>query len=268
MGHRSDPEAPGEGWTAPIPEGTRIAVVGEDQVRDRVETAITDRGGELVPDVHSGAAIVVGLGERAVGTVARSNPEAAILPVAAGPRVQSVPRSGVEGAIEHLFRGDWQLVDRLLLSVPTVGDGPSRAVTDVMIATRDPATISEFTVRSAGRHVETVRADGIVVALSAGSGGYARSAGGSIVAPGTGVVSVVPIAPFVVDPNHWVLEPSELELTVTRDEAIVEIQVDGRLVGPVDPGTTVVLDRAGTIHTIVVPESRAFFHRNWKHSNG
>lgn len=230
--------------------GARVGVAGGDELAAAVAAA----GADPVAGTDADVAAVVAAGEQAVCETARACPSVPILAVDAGAGFRSVPAATVETAVERLFADEW---DALAHPVVEVADGP-RAVTDVTLVTEAPARISEYEVRSEGDHVATVRADGVVVAFPAGSGGYARAAGGPVVAPGTDAVAVVPISPFATDPDHWVLPLERVTLTVERDETAVELLADDRRTGVVEPGVPLTLSRVGTARTVVVPESRAF----------
>jgi NAD+ kinase len=128
-----------------------------------------------------------------------------------------------------------------------------------MLSTDEPARISEYTVRCGAETVATFRADAVLVTTPAGSTGYARAAKGSLLAPGTGVVGVVPIAPFVTDTDQWVLPDDAVSLVVERDETPVELLVDGRSVGLVDPRQPVKVEQTASLTVAVVEESRGFF---------
>jgi NAD+ kinase len=130
------------------------------------------------------------------------------------------------------------------------GDERVYALADVTLVTAEPARISEYTIASSDERVTSVRADGVVVATPAGSYGYAHDAGGPRIAPETGVGAVVPIAPFSITGDHWVLSLSDIRLTVERDDAPVDLFVDGRRVGTVSPEDTVSLTPVSTLKTI------------------
>jgi NAD+ kinase len=118
----------------------------------------------------------------------------------------------------------------------------------------EPARISEFSVAGPGGEIARFRADGVVASTPAGSDGYNRRAGGPVVAPGTGVASVVPIAPFSTSGGHWVLPIESVALAVERDETPVELLVDGRRERRVAPGDPLELSVAGVFETYALPE--------------
>ena len=152
---------------------------------------------------------------------------------------------------ERLLDGRYTVTERPLVAVETDG-GIAHALSDVTLATAAAATISEFSLDRPDRStpIARFRADGVVVTTPAGSRGYAHAAGGPIVAHGSDVLTAVPISPFATDPDHWVVPLADLSLTVERDDADVELLVDGRTVETVEPGATVELVRAGTLPVV------------------
>jgi NAD+ kinase len=160
----------------------------------------------------------------------------------------------VEPAVERLLDGAFEVVEFPVVDVRSAL-GVTRALQDVMLVTEEPARISEYTVRSGGDLVGRFRADGVVVATPAGSQGYARACGGSVLDPGTEVFGVVPVSPFATDQDSWVLPMDAVELSVERDETPVELLADDRTAGTVARGETVRLTRGGAFPVAVVPES-------------
>lgn len=92
------------------------------------------------------------------------------------------------------------------------------AVADCTVITSDPARISEYSVATTDRPMATFRADGVVIATPFGSTGYSRAAGGPRLAPHTGV-AVVPIAPFAMQADQWVVD-WPLSVRVKRDTPV------------------------------------------------
>lgn len=178
-----------------------------------------------------------------------------VLPVDAGRGVRAVPLEELDSAVAALVDGRGETVSRTLLSVAYDGQVHD-ALFDAMLVTTEPARISEYRV-TADEPVAQFRADGVAVATPAGSDGYAGSAGGPTLAPGTGVVSVVPIAPFVTDDSHWTLAASDLSLSVRRDEGDVSLLVDDRTIGTVERDHPVRLSLGDRVTVQVVPASLA-----------
>jgi len=146
---------------------------------------------------------VVARGERGVLEFARRNAAVPILPVDAGRGVWSIPASALDAALPAAIDGEYEPRERTVLALTVGGERVGRAAFDAMLVTKEPAKISEYAVRTGGERVARFRADGVVLATPAGSGGYAAAAGGPVLAPGTGV-AVVPVAPFATTHDHWV----------------------------------------------------------------
>jgi len=244
-----------------LPEGARVGVVGGPAA---VVDAVVAAGGD--PTVGDAAAVVdatpdavVAVGEPALVDLAAVGVEVPVLPVSGPAAVRSVSEPAVEPAVASVLAGRYETVRYPLLGT----DGPAadrpRALFDLTLVTDEPARISEYTVRCGGARVSTFRADGVVVATPVGSSGYARAAGGAVAAPATGVVTVVPIAPFATDTDHWALPEDDVGLVVERDETPVHLLVDGHDTGPVAPGRAIRVSTDGSFPVAVVEESAAFF---------
>jgi NAD+ kinase len=234
-----------------------VGVVGDD-----VSNAVADAGVEplygtptTVRDADPVA--VVATGASALSRLVDAGVSCPVVPVDV-PGLRTVPRAAVTDAVTALLDGRYET-----MSVPIVVAesplGETRALFDVMVVASEPARISEYTIRSRGDRVATLRADGVVAATPSGSGGYARRAGGPVIAPELNAVTVVPVAPFSTDAGHWVVPTHELTLTVERDETAVELLVDDRTVGEVKSGGSVRLTGGQPLAVAVVPASGGRF---------
>ena len=232
--------------------GQRVAVAGGDAIAAAVEAA---GGVPVAPDDAASADVVVAAGEDALVDVARRGVDAPVLPVDAGPGTRSVPAEAATAAVAGALAGDCRTEP--LSPVRTGTDGV--ALFDVALLAAEPARISEFSIRYRGNRLTRFRADGVVASTPAGSVGYNRAADGPVVAPGTGVVAVVPIAPFRTDDGRWVLSPEDVTLAVERDETPIEVLLDGRLERTVSTADPISLEPAEGIEVLLVSESRSFF---------
>lgn len=259
---------------------TRVGVVGGPV--GTIAQAVDDAGGTpLVDDPLSDPVCVIAAGESALYSLV-PDVSVPVLPVETEtPGLDPITREDLPQALSMLLdavqhqSGTESSTRSQLKSThstthihthPVVGidrpDGRMHALMDVTLVTAEPARISEYTVMAGTERVMSVRADGIVVATPAGSHGYAHDAGGPYIAPETGVGAVIPIAPFSTTGNQRVLSLSDIRLTIERDEASVELLVDGRSAGTVPYSDTLCLEPVATIETI------RFTNEDWKGSNG
>lgn len=244
-------------------DGVVVGVVGPDTAG--VERAVREAGGipetGTATDVATEGAFVVAVGEPALLAVARAGPGVPVLPVAAGRGVRSVPRRAVDAAVEALLTGEFHRETHPVVTSRAADRTTARALQDVMLASGEPAQISEYTVRAGGERVARFRADGVVLATPAGSPGYARTAGGPVAPPGAGVLAVVPVSPFATDVDHWVVPVGDVTVAVERDETDVQLVADDRVVGLVDPDEPVHVSPTDSLAVAVVAASRSPFDR-------
>jgi len=254
------------------PAGLRIGVATGDDEREagqRAVAAVEEAGATAVraspaalADRDVDAALLAG--EPALLSYVRADPgpETPVLPVGAGRGICSIPTAdlaaGVRSAVAAL-REDRATERRFPILAVEVDGRRHRALFDFTLVTAEAARISEYAVSTGDRTVANVRADGVVVATPAGTHGYAGAVEAPLIAPGTGTLAVVPVAPFVTDHDRWVLPTADLAVRVTRDEGDVALFVDDREVATVDPDRPVTVAREATLRTQVVPESQSFW---------
>ncbi len=124
---------------------------------------------------------------------------------------------------------EFEVGQRARLAVRVNEEALPPATNEAVIVTSRPAKILYFRVLVDGKELETMRADGLVLATPTGSTAYAMSAGGPIVDAKIDAFVVVPLAPFKLSARPWVV-PANSEITVellrTGKEALVV--VDGQ----------------------------------------
>lgn len=221
----------------------RVAVAGDSASLDA--TGVERVGVDDDPDV------VVAAGEPALIAFADDPPDAPVLPCWTGGGPSVVPPSALGRALGAVAAGEARVDEHPVLGVAVDGQSAGRALLDASLVTSDPARISEYGVHARGERVEAVRADGMTVATPLGSAGYARAAGGPLLAPGTGL-AVVPVAPFTTRPTVRVLTP-DVTLSVERDDGPVALILDDTLRRRVDHDERVRVGRAGTVEVVDVP---------------
>lgn len=223
-----------------------VAVRGDGTESGAVAAAVDAAGGVVAADGDDRATdadVVFAVGESSLFAFADAEPVAPILPVECGVGHHSVTRADVADVLRALQSGETRTVSHPLVGVAVDGVTAGAALADVTLMTDEPARISEYAVSTPEERVGSFRADGVVVATPLGSTGYAHAAGGPILAPETGVVTV-PIAPYTTLPDVWV-RSLPVTLSVERDEASVSLVVDETRVRDVPVHAPVELSVAG-----------------------
>ena len=258
-----------DGEPASDREPTSVGIAAPDADVTGIADAVVAAGGVVAagPEEPLTTDAMVAVGDAGLRECVDASVDGPVLPIDVD-GIASLPREAPPSVIERFLADGYPVHEQPVMAVETPAVG-GRALRDVALVTATPATISEFAIaveadapdgdRSTAAAVESdgpaaggsslarFRADGVVVATPVGSRGYARAAGGPVVVAGSDAAAVVPIAPFATDPDHWVVPLSEVALTVERDDADVELFVDGRSLGSVAPGTTVAIVRDGTL---------------------
>lgn len=235
---------------------TRVGLVGDDTVAERLTAAGHSVVSGTLSDLPS-TERVIAVGRDAVRTVAVSDSDPVVIPVAAGRGIRSLTRDALVDTLGTLSEA--QIESHPVLTVTVAGAAVGAVVRDATVVTTEAARISEYEVATATDTINRFRADGVVAATPAGSTGYARRIGGPVLTPTTDIGAVVPIAPFKTNPDHWVLPLEGLSITVKRDEATVGVYADGDRVATVDRGESVSFSSTGTLRTVVTAESRSRF---------
>ena len=237
----------------------RVGIVGDETLSAAVERAGATPLVTSADDIESTVATVA-VGRTALLEIAEygSDPSTPVVPVDVDRGVQSVPRESVESALENVLSGAFSTRRHPVL-VAATPRGEVRALFDVFFVAAEPARISEFAVDCGDDAVARFRSDGVVVSTPAGSVGYNRAADGPVLAPGTDVLAVVPVAPFTIDCDDWVVPGDDVTVTVARDEPAVELLADGHHAAELGADEPVSLSTAETVVTAVVDESDPFF---------
>jgi NAD+ kinase len=176
---------------------------------------------------------VVAVGDAALRGLAADPPDVPVLPV----RDDGGPLAVAPDDAAAALAGPLARHAHPLLAVSLDGETVGRALLDAALVTAEAARISEYGVRADGRRLGAFRADGVVTATPLGSAGYARAAGGPVVAGAAGL-AVVPVAEFATARGAWVADPPVV-CTVERDEVPVSLVVDGEGAGAVPVGAPV-----------------------------
>lgn len=168
----------------------------------------------------------------------------------------------IERTIAALYEEDYAVDTRAVIQVDTDGlplTGYGCALNDVAILKRDNASMITIHARINGDELVTYQADGLVVSTPTGSTAYNLSNGGPIMAPGTGILCLTPVAPHSLNVRPIVIgDESEIELSVESRTHSFLVAVDGRSES-FDEGTQLVISKAPYAVRIVKRASQHYF---------
>lgn len=103
------------------------------------------------------------------------------------------------------------------------------AVNDIAILKHDISSMISINTYVDGTFLTRYMADGLVIATPTGSTAYSLSVGGPVIAPGTDVISLTPVAPHSLTMRPLVMQGnSTIEVTVESRTHNFLVSIDGR----------------------------------------
>jgi NAD+ kinase len=210
-------------------EAAKHAVAAEDGV------IVT--GASVVPDVD----LCVALGGdgtilRALRSYARTGVPVFAVNFGEVGFLATVDPDELSEGFSHAFRGEFERLELPAIEVE-IGDRSYLAFNDVSLHRRMGDRVAELSYLLDGEEVGSVRCDGIVVCTPAGSTGYNLANGGPVMAWGVEGFGVSFIAPHSLAARSLVVAPGDGLRIHSRSEHGVDISVDGRPAGALEPGS-------------------------------
>lgn len=141
----------------------------------------------------------------------------------------------IEVRLAEILDGKYLAEDRFLLHTIIEREGEniseSDAFNDVVIHKWDVARMIEIQTFINDQYVNTMRADGLIVATPTGSTAYALSGGGPILHPTLNAVVLVPICPHTMSNRPVVVDGTSQIKIVVKDSSRSHAQVtcDGQI---------------------------------------
>ncbi|WP_018234069.1 NAD(+) kinase [Thioalkalivibrio thiocyanodenitrificans] len=161
--------------------------------------------------------------------------------------------------LDEILAGEYDEDHRSLLATRVVTNGAEPverlSLNDVVLHIHDVVRMIEFETRIDGRHVNTQRADGLVVASPTGSTAYALSGGGPILAPSLDALVLVPICPHGLSNRPLVVHgDSEVEIRVCEfNRRHAHAAFDGQNSTTLGPGDRLIVRRKKTRLRLIHP---------------
>ncbi|MEN3370456.1 MAG: kinase [Verrucomicrobiota bacterium] len=147
-------------------------------------------------------------------------------------------------AVECIAAGKMVFSDRTLLEVTIKNPGKEvarvRGLNDAVFSRGEVSRLIRLKASVNGEALTEFNADGLIIATPTGSTAYSLSAGGPILAPGSGALVITPICPHVLTNRSIIVdEDAVIEIEVTERDHPVFLTVDGREPLPVATGAVV-----------------------------
>jgi NAD+ kinase len=174
-----------------------------------------------------------------------------------------VKLDGMYPALECLLSGEYEIEERMLLSVEVFRDGEVLsqylALNDAVINKGALARIIDLEVSVGAQPVLHTRSDGLIIATPTGSTAYSLSAGGPILYPTLEAVIIAPICPHSLTNRPLVIpERQKLEVCLRRGQDVM-LTVDGQVGMPLLQNDCLRIHRAQKTLKLLLPFGNSFF---------
>ena len=168
----------------------------------------------------------------------------------------------ITDAITRIHNGDYTLEERNLLQISMEGLPQGHtpyALNDIAILKHDISSMIQVATSVGGTPMITYQADGLVVATPTGSTAYSLSVGGPIIAPGTSVICLTPVAPHSLTMRPLVLPAGEtIHLDVSSRSHSFLVSIDGNSFSCPEH-TVIEISRAPFRISVIKPAKGDFF---------
>lgn len=171
----------------------------------------------------------------------------------------------LQASVRSLEEGDFRVEPRMLLSADVVeaaSIGTYWALNEFVIERSGSAGLLSIRVTVDGVHLNDYWADGLIISTPTGSTAYSMSVGGPIVAPGSEVVILTPLAPHSLTVRPIVIPADAvIHARVTRNEQPYVLAYDGlsRVFDQSDEAAEFRFSRASHVVKLVkLPEQHYF----------
>ncbi|NNE98233.1 MAG: NAD(+)/NADH kinase [Pyrinomonadaceae bacterium] len=167
-------------------------------------------------------------------------------------------------ALESILEGKYESDQRMMLDIEhRRGEeklASGRVLNDVVINKAALARIIEVEVELNGQHVNSFRADGLIVSTPTGSTAYNLSAGGPIVYPSMNAVVLTPICPFTLTNRPIVIpDDAEIVLKLVKNSGDVVLTLDGQVGYDLETEDRVKIRKSAIGFNLVRPTNRNYF---------
>ncbi|MDX2099664.1 MAG: NAD(+) kinase [Leptolyngbyaceae cyanobacterium bins.59] len=167
-------------------------------------------------------------------------------------------------ALEQLISEDYEIEDRLMLSVQVFRDNSllwEALCLNEMVIHREPLTSMCHFEIAIGRHAPIdIAADGVIVSTPTGSTAYSLSAGGPVITPGVPAMQLVPICPHSLASRALVFADTEPVIIYSATSTRLVMTVDGNAGCFVLPDDRVRIQKAPYAARFIRLSPPEFFH--------
>jgi NAD+ kinase len=205
---------------------------------------LADIKGYSLKELNERADIVVTIGGDGTILLALAEIEKPIFAINSGGMgfLSEVESKYAIGGLRRVMEGDYNVEERSKLKVSLDEKRLPDAANEVTVQTDRIAKILYLKLFVDKELIETMGADGVIVATPTGSTSYALSVGGPILDPAVNAMVIAPLAPFKLSARPWVVPlDRKVGISLLAKSKESKIVIDGRFATAVTPESDIVV---------------------------
>lgn len=147
--------------------------------------------------------------------------------------------------LQRLVEGDYNVEERAKLKILLDGERLPDAANELTVQTARIAKILYLKLFVDEELIETMGADGIIVATPTGSTSYSLSVGGPIMDPAVNAMVIAPLAPFKLSARPWIIPFNKtIKIKILPKSKETKLVIDGRYNTPVTSAHDILITKS------------------------
>jgi NAD+ kinase len=177
--------------------------------------------------------------------------------------ITEVALDEIETALDELMAGDYVIEERMMIDLTKENDKQSikkAALNDIVFSRRLLAKMIELSIKINGQHVNSYKADGLVISTPTGSTAYALSTGGPILYPLMDSLVICPICPHTLT-NRPIVIPGDsvIELNIREGQEEIIATLDGQVCIDVNERDRLIISRSDNVTQLIKVPKRTHY---------
>jgi NAD+ kinase len=175
------------------------------------------------------------------------------------------PTDEALAALDEVIQGHYKIARRTLIDWSVIRNeeevGEGSALNDVVVNKATLSRMIEIDCTVGSHYVTTYRADGLIIATPTGSTAYNLSAGGPIIYPSVGAISIAPICPHTLTNRPLILpDKKRIKLELKTREQEVVLASDGQTIVQLMAGDVIEIKKSHNTFNVIVSKDKDYFH--------
>ncbi|MCX6665512.1 MAG: NAD(+)/NADH kinase [Euryarchaeota archaeon] len=198
--------------------------------QDHLEKTLETKGYSL-KEINKHAEIIVTIGGDGTILFALAEIEKPIFSINTGGMgfLAEVESKYAISGLKKVIAGEYTIEERSKLKITVDGKRLPDAVNEVTVQTSQIAKMLHLQLYVESDLIETMGADGVIIATPTGSTSYALSVGGPLMDPAVSAMIIAPIAPFKLSARPWVIPLNKtVKIALLPKSKESKIVIDGQ----------------------------------------